>query len=249
MDNGVDRWPPIRFWNLGEERFHDGESWPPPGTVTAYFFLNDGAALTVDPPAGESDTDTYVVDPGVTTGTTNRWTTQMGGPVLGLDDRQAMDDRMLTYTSEPLEENLQIAGTPSVRLRMSSDRDDGIVLAYLEDVDPDGRSRYLTEGGLRLIHRKLSRNPFFPDDLPYHTFARADARPMRPGQIETVSFQLQPIAALVRQGHRLRLAIAGADADLFDPLPAEGQATLTVHRNARAMSMLELPVVPGGLGE
>jgi len=105
----------------------------------------------------------------------------------------------------------------------------------------------VTEGGLRLIHRKTSSNPFFPDDLPYHSFVRADARPMQPGQVVTVSFQLQPIAVLIRRGHRIRLAIAGADAGLFDPIPAEGSATLTMHRNAEAMSVLELPVVPGGL--
>jgi putative CocE/NonD family hydrolase len=247
LDNGVDGWPPIRFWNLGEEAFHDGQSWPPPGTVTTSLYLNDRAMLTEDPPTGRDGADVYVVDPGVTTGTTNRWMTQMGGPVLGLDDRKAMDDRMLTYTSDRLEEDVQIAGTASVHIRMSSDRDDGIVLAYLEDVDPDGRSRYVTEGGLRLIHRKTSQNPFFADDLPYHSFARADARPMQSGQVETVSFQLQPIAVLIRRGHRIRLAIAGADADLFDPIPAEGSATLTVYRNAEALSVLELPVVPTGL--
>ena len=245
--NGVEDWPSIRFWNLGEEAFHEGQSWPPPGTVTTSLYLNDGATLTEDPPTGRGGADVYAVDPGVTTGANNRWMTQMGAPVLALDDREPMDDRMLTYTSDPLEEDLQIAGTPSIRLQMSSDREDGIVLAYLEDVGPDGRSRYVTEGGLRLIHRKTSPNPFFPDDLPYHSFARADARPMRPGQVETVFFQLQPIAVLIRRGHRIRLAIAGADADLFDPIPAEGSATLTVHRNAEALSVLELPVVPGGL--
>jgi len=245
--NGVEDWPPIRFWNLGEEAFHEGKSWPLPGTVTTPLYLNDGATLTEDPPMGRGGADVYAVDPGVTTGTNNRWMTQMGAPVLGLDDREAMDDRMLTYTSDPLEEDVQIAGTPSIRLQMSSDREDGIVLAYLEDVGPDGRSRYVTEGGLRLIHRKTSSNPFFPDDLPYHSFVRADARPMQPGQVVTVSFQLQPIAVLIRRGHRIRLAIAGADAGLFDPIPAEGSATLTVHRNAEAMSALELPVVPGGL--
>ena len=32
--NGVDAWPAIRFWNLGEGVFREEQSWPPPGTVT-----------------------------------------------------------------------------------------------------------------------------------------------------------------------------------------------------------------------
>jgi predicted acyl esterase len=71
---------------------------------------------------------------------------------------------------------------------------------------------------------------------------------MVPGEVAEVSFQLWPISALIRQGHRLRLAIAGADADTFDPIPAQGHATLTIHRNASNVSMLQLPVVEGGLG-
>ena len=43
----------------------------------------------------------------------------MGGPVLSLDDRGTMDERMLTYTTAPLTEDLQVTGTPVVRLRMS----------------------------------------------------------------------------------------------------------------------------------
>ncbi len=63
-----------------------------------------------------------------------------------------------------------------------------------------------------------------------------------------ISMRLWPIAVLVRRGHRLRLAIAGADADTFDPIPAEGSVTLTVHRNRSHASMLQLPVMPGGAG-
>ena len=120
-------------------------------------------------------------------------------------------------------------------------------MAYLEDVGPDGRSRYVTEGGIRLVHRKTSPNPIFAGDVPYHSYARDDAQPMEPGRVETVSFQFQPIAVLIRRGHRIRLAIAGADADLFDPVPAEGTATLSVYRGADSGSLLELPIVSGGL--
>jgi len=70
---------------------------------------------------------------------------------------------------------------------------------------------------------------------------------MRPGQVEEAAFQLWPIAALIRAGHRIRLAIAGADQASFDPVPADGQVTFTVRTDPIEGSTLILPIVPGGL--
>ena len=246
-DNGVDEWPDFRFFNLGEEAFHESETWPPRGTSSRTYYMNEGGLLSIYPDDVSPGSDRYLVDSGVTTGPNNRWMAQMGEPILNLDDRASMDGRMLTYTTDPLPADLQIAGHPVVTLDLASDREDGALFIYLEDVDPEGRSRYVTEGGLRLIHRKTTSNPYFPSSLPYHSFARADAQPMPADSSVTVEVALWPIAALIRQGHRVRLAIAGADADMFDPLPQDGPATLTVHRGGEEASRLTLPVVSGGL--
>jgi putative CocE/NonD family hydrolase len=247
VQNEVDGWPALRFYNLGEEAFHETAVWPPAGTQDATYHLSQGGGLTAVSGEVTAGTDRYQVDPQVTTGTGNRWMAQIGRPIVGLDNRGEMDARMLAYTSEPVSADVQIAGTPVVTLRISADREDGMVLVYLEDVGPDGRSRYLTEGGLRLIHRKTVPNPYFKTAVPYHSFARGDAEPMPVGRPVEVSFQLWPIAALVRSGHRVRLAIAGADADSFDPIPADGTVTLTVHSGGPTGSRLVLPIVPGGL--
>jgi putative CocE/NonD family hydrolase len=200
----------------------------------------------MEPPAAETGADVYTVDFTVTTGPNNRWMTQMGQPVLGLDDRGAMDTEMLTYTTVPLAEDLQVTGTPVVSLQLSSTHADGAFLVYLEDVDPEGRSRYVTEGGLRAIHRKVSENPHFAQKTPYHSFAEADAQPLVPGETAELAFQLWPISVLFRKGHRIRLAIAGADDENFLRVPAEGAPTITVARNAAHVSLLDLPVVAPG---
>lgn len=243
VDNGVPAWPAVRWFVLGEERFRESAGWPPEGTVERSFYLAADHRLAPRPPQSGDGEDSYRVDFTVSTGSRNRWMTQTAAPVLGLDDRAAMDERMLTYTSAPLERDLLVAGRPVVTLHLSSDHTDGAVLAYLEDVAPDGRSRYLTEGGLRLIHRRQVPNPHFPGEEPYHSFARADARPMVPGEVTEVAFRMWPIAARVEAGHRLRLALAGADADSFDRLPASGAPTLVVQRRTGAASRLVLPVV------
>ena len=208
-NNGVNDWPPIRFFNLGEEAFHNSDVWPPDGTQNQTFYMDAGGVMTTNVEKVDAGNDTYIVDPEVTVGPDNRWAAQGGRPVLRLDDRGDMDARMLSYTSEPLPQDMQIAGYPVVTLQLASDREDGVVYIYLEDVDADGRSRYVTEGGLRLIHRKTVPNPYFENDLPYHSFARRDGEAMPPGQAVEVSIQLWPIAVLMRAGHRIRIAIAG----------------------------------------
>jgi predicted acyl esterase len=50
---------------------------------------------------------------------------------------------------------------------------------------------------------------------------------------------------LIEKGHRIRIAIAGADRDTFGRLPATGQPVITVGRSAQYPSGVELPVRGG----
>ena len=67
---------------------------------------------------------------------------------------------------------------------------------------------------------------------------------MVPGQRTTVTFQLIPTSVLFKTGHRIRIALAGADKETFQRVPATGGATWTVDRGAGAGSWIDLPVVP-----
>ncbi|MSR63203.1 MAG: CocE/NonD family hydrolase [Planctomycetes bacterium] len=246
--NGVADWPAIRYFNLGAETMLESSVWPPVGVERRRLFLAAEGFLAEDCPSTRG-TDAYAVDFGVSTGTANRWATQMGRPVLGLDDREDMDERMLVYTGAPLEHDLQLAGTPTLRLYLRADRADCAVLAYLEDVAPNGRSRYLTEGGLRALHRKLDTHAELDDGLPEHTFAAADALALVPGATAELDFRMHPLAVLVRAGHSLRLALAGADADTFARLPEAGAVSLSVLRGGAEASVLELPIVRAAAAE
>jgi predicted acyl esterase len=53
---------------------------------------------------------------------------------------------------------------------------------------------------------------------------------------------MYPTSVLLRKGHRIRVALAGADASLFERYPAEGTPKLTVYREAQRVSYLDLPV-------
>jgi len=67
-------------------------------------------------------------------------------------DQRATEARpdVLTYTTEPLEQDLQVAGPVTVRLWAASSALSTDFVARLCDVYPDGRSINLTDGILRV---------------------------------------------------------------------------------------------------
>ena len=244
-DNGVMSGPAITYFTMGEEKFKTTNVWPPEATQRFRLYMNEDNALSSKAPEGAGGSDSYTVDFGVTTGNNDRWMAQMGQPVFGLDDRREMDERMLTYTSPPVPFDVEITGYPVVMLNLTSTHEDGAFLAYLEDIDENGKSVYITEGGLRGIHRKVSESPYNESE-PYHSFAQKDAMPLAPGELAEITFKLQPTSVLIRKGHRIRVAVAGADNGIFGRVPTEGTPTITVSINKTHQSYIDLPVLIGG---
>ena len=239
----IEDWPTIKYYNFGEETFKQSDIWPPKGQQRIKYFLGSNGKLNTASSNSNQGLDEYRVDFSVSTGTNNRWSTQMGKHILNLDNRNASDSLMLTYTSEPLKEDLQITGTPYITVNMSSSHQEAAIFVYLEDIDENGRSRYITEGGLLLEHRKLTKNPMF-ENIPYHSFNEADAEPMPINKIEEISFKLWPTSILIKKGHSIRIAISGADKDTFDRTPKEGSPPLyTIYRNRNQISFIDLPIL------
>jgi uncharacterized protein len=233
----------LYYLTMGEERWHATRQWPVAGTTPTRLYMAADNLLASSAPKETTGADTYKVDFEATTGAQNRWRTQLGGPVK-YSDRAKQDRRLLSYTSQPLAADTEITGYPVVDLFVTSTRTDGAFYVYLEDVDESGKVTYLTEGQLRALHRKISKDaPPYNSPVPYHSFKRADAQPLVPGEVAELKFGLLPTSVLIKKGHRLRVAIAGHDKSVFARIPAEGTPVITVARNRRYASAIELPVV------
>ena len=136
-------------------------------------------------------------------------------------DRKERDQDLLVYTSEPLSAPLEVTGHPVATVYLSSTTPDTTLFVYLEDVTPEGDVHYVTEGELRAIHqpRQASDAILKPTGpLPIHTFRRADAAPLIPGEVVPLIVELLPTSYQFKQGHRIRIALAGADKDHFQAL-------------------------------
>ena len=243
VETDISREKVLYYITMSEERWHATKQWPVAGTTPIKFYMAADNLLATAAPKDTTGADTYKVDFEATTGEQNRWRTQLGGPVK-YPDRAAEDRRLLTYTTQPLAADTEITGYPVVDLFVTSTHTDGAFYVYLEDVEETGKVTYLTEGQLRALHRKISPDaPPYNSPVPYHSFRRADAQPLVPGEVAELKFGLLPTSVLIKKGHRLRVAIAGHDKSVFARIPAAGTPVITVARNNRYASAIELPVV------
>ena len=236
----------LYYYTMGAEEWRITHQWPPEGVTYERWYLASGNTLSPNlPPAGSGE-DKYTIDFEATTGALNRWW-EMGGienKTVSYPDRTMADRRLLTYTSTPLQEDIEITGHPIATIFITSTAADEAFFVYLEDVDPQGEVIYVTEGQLRAIHRKvLKQETPVSTTVPYHTFRQADAEELTPEQITELTFGLLPTSVLIRKGHRIRIAIAGHDAGTFSRIPAEGQPVITVVHNEAYASSINLPVL------
>jgi putative CocE/NonD family hydrolase len=235
----------IHYWPLGGDGWRTTRQWPVADAKTSLLYAGADGMLTLHMPAADQGVDRYKVDFTATSTVNNRWHTIVSGANEVYPDRAAENRKLLVYTAAPAAADLELIGSPLVTLYLATDRTDGAVFVYLQSVSPDGHVNYLSEGQLRLIHRKEAPPPTGTAVLgPYRSFARADARPMVPGEIVELRFALFPVAAKISKGDRLQIAIAGADADTFARYPADGDVTFTIGRNRLQPTQIALPLRP-----
>ena len=149
-----------------------------------------------------------------------KWCGESAPPDLP-DDQREDDGGALVFDSPPLDEPLEILGSPIVELDLESDRPIAMVAVRLSDVLPDGRVTRLTYGLLNLTHREGNEQP----------------RALEPHQRYRVQVPLNYLAQRFTPGHRLRVAISSSYWPLAW-LPPE-QTTLKIHTEN---SQVTLPI-------
>jgi hypothetical protein len=254
MDTGVMDEPPIRYRVMnarpGREWRHAWQ-WPPPEvTLTPLYFhagptgsvgsVNDGL-LDTEPPGALELSDEYVVDYTATTGRGSRWAAGYGAD-FGYPPLTENDSKGLTYTSPPLTSDVEVVGHPVAHLWLMSSHPDGDLFAYLERVEPDGSSYYVTEGTIRASHRALAQPPFDYIGLPYHPGHTGSVEDLPPGPAEVV-FDLHPTAQVFRAGSRIRVTVTGCDRDNASTPVHHPAPVLQVLRQGRFTSRLDLPII------
>jgi putative CocE/NonD family hydrolase len=209
----------VRVHVGGEGTWRDLDDWPSAPDTAAWFPTANGA-LARKAPAESTALASFRYDPADPT-------PSVGGPLLsrgaGPRDNGSLEARgdVLTFTSPPLDEPVEVVGPVSARLRISTDTGHADVFARLCDVDTRGRSRNVCDGLVRLrTHEEDPSQVTVPMGATAHHFAA---------------------------GHRIRLQISGGAHPRFARGPGTGEAAADaighrpVHITLHAGSALALP--------
>ena len=217
---------PVRIFVMGRNEWRDEATWPLQRSCTERWHLHaDGSMSTASPArdAAPSEVDYNPGDPVPTCGGPLDV-----GPGRGPLDQALVESRpdVLVFTSEVLEEDLEVTGPIRVRLHVQSSAPSTDWVARLCDVDPDGRSLNLTDGILRVD-------------------SGAD-------EAQEIEIDLWSTSNVFLAGHRLRVQVTNSCFPRWDRNLNTGDQNGTrfttahqkLYHDAGRPSYIELPVVP-----
>lgn len=170
-----------------------------PSSPSQIYFLSTNGLANLREDAGiltsncpeNSQEDVFVHDPW-------RPVPALGGHAIyptGSFDRSSLDCRtdIVTYTSEPLSQDLYLAGDLTVEIYCSADRPSFDLSAVLSEVKPDGSVYNFSQGYRKIDHNYNTNNNFIQNK-----------------NINCCRIKLQPTCIRIPQNHCLRLSISGA---------------------------------------
>lgn len=263
IDNQIDKEAPVHLYVM-HEGWQSASSWPPKKSRMTSFFLQENHHLSTEQRTSTTESDSYEIDFSVSSNygkdDLNRWIMFERGPNKVME-RTKIDEHCLIYESSPLQEEASIIGHPIVKLWLSSTQAYGDVYVYLSDVDEQGKAWYITEGQLRAGWHQLREDDTqvlggidVQPELPWHGYEQdqwADSA-LADGQVIEMVFDLIPTAWNIQKGHRIRIAIAGADFGNFELNPylcPDGEldncpeTEWQIHRSSAYPSSIELPLI------
>ena len=120
IDTGIEDEKPVRYFTMVEGKWKDADGWPPPATTVTYYCAANNL-LSRSAPAARDERDEYRVDYTAGTGDHSRWRTQAAiDAAVRYPDRQRQDEKLLVYTSPPLDRSIEVTGHALVTLFVSS---------------------------------------------------------------------------------------------------------------------------------
>jgi uncharacterized protein len=192
QDTGILEGPEFRYFLPEAGEWKAVESWPPPDSSHREFALRADGGLATD--EGEPGSCEYMTL----------------GEGLNRARPSAIDPpSMLTWTSAPLAEDLDVAGDIELRLVASATASDTGWIVVVSDIAEDGSLvDHLSSGWLRASLREIDEDASRPGApvLPCRTAAAVPV-----GQDVVYRIPLLPNARRFRSGHRIRLTITSDD--------------------------------------
>ncbi|MBI3382638.1 MAG: CocE/NonD family hydrolase [Aquabacterium sp.] len=158
----------------------------------------------------------------------------------------------LVYETPMLTSDLYLNGPIQADIWMKATKTEAALSVRVDDVDIFGKATPITNGLMSASYRAVdtTRSRYVKGIMmqPWHPFTAASRQAVVPGQPMLVPVEVFPAAALVRKGHKLRIAISASNqAQGVWPTPQQAAANgnvSTILNEPNYPSSVVLPVVP-----
>ncbi|MBZ2181022.1 MAG: CocE/NonD family hydrolase [Acidobacteria bacterium] len=205
-------------FETGANQWRTFDSWPPRQTVDKSYHLSHEGRLAGNPPS-RGGYEEYVSDPARPVPFVPYIANTMTVEHM-LDDQRfaAMRPDVLVFQTDPLEEDLTLAGPLEATLHISSTGTDADFVVKLIDVypndypNPDPNPKGLKMGGFQqLVRGEPFRAKF------RKSFEKPE--PLVPGQVDKLSYTLPDVFHTFRRGHRMMVQVQSSWFPLVDRNP------------------------------
>jgi putative CocE/NonD family hydrolase len=243
------------MFNTGTNEWKDYAVWPPKATSGQAFYLSGAGLLATTSPATPTPADEYVSDPvhpvpytnGVFEGRNNEYM---------IEDQRFAAQRpdVLVYQTEPLAQDLTLAGPITADLWVSTSGTDADFVVKVIDMLPDDTpnpepnpKNVQLAGAQRLVRAEVMRGRF------RNSFEKPEA--FQPNVPTEVKYQLNDVLHTFKKGHRLMVQVQSTWFPLVDRNPqtfvnistAEAKdfqkATIRLYHEPGHASVIQLPVL------
>lgn len=208
IDTGIMDEPPVRYWVTGENKWRYASDWPIPETKWTPLYFDCWERLRTDP-----------VDPDAFDGSNEPDSFVQMPPTL------TNQIQKIRYMTDPLPEDVTIAGPISATFWASVDSEDTNWFVTLKDLGPDcsdrtGRKgeweipdlpeKYLTKGMLKASLRELNEEKSTPYK-PWHKLTKESEKMLVPGEINEYNVEVMSVCHTFKAGHRICVEISSMD--------------------------------------
>ena len=249
--------PEAYIFQTGSNVWRRYAQYPPAGLRPARLYFRANGELSFEPPKEPSGADEYLSDPRAPVPYTNQITNRRGITYMIEDQRfAAARPDVLTYQTPPLSAPVTITGPLRAELFVTTTATDADFIVKLIDVfpddtpDPPDLPPGVHLGGYQMLVRAEVMRAKFRD-----SFERP--KPLRPGRVERIAFELQDVDHCFKPGHRIMVQVQSSWFPLVDRNPQVfldnifqardsdfRPATHRIHRNARHASGLSVSLAP-----
>ena len=249
--------PEAYVFETGSNRWRKYDTWPPKGAQETALYLQTNGGLSFSPPAATTlqDFDEYVSDPA-------RPVPFINDIAIGMTREYMVDDQrfasrrtdVLTYQTEPLKEDLTVAGPVPVSIFVSTTGTDSDFIVKVIDVYPDDApDNEPNPAGVRMggYQMMVRGEPFRA------RYRESFSKPlaMTPNRVTKIDFRMPDINHTFLKGHRIMVQIQSTWFPLVDRNPQKfvniyeatdadfQKATQRIYRSAKLNSAVRLFVI------